>query len=197
MEGGVMSNKIILIGGYCATGKSTFSRELATRLNIPCFNKDTLKETLGDAIGAENIAVIQKLSSTVFMLMMHIAKQFVQSGKICILESNFRPFEIEQLKNAFENYNCECLLFLFKSNPDVLYNRYLERDRAGLRHWVHKDAGEAAEYFKIGNVPLGEISLGETVVVDTTSFDNVDYDKLFAVAKNFMQKSTDDWTAAK
>jgi predicted kinase len=187
-----VTNKIILVGGYCATGKSTFSRKLAARLNIPCFNKDTLKETLGDAIGAENTAVIQNLSGTVFTLMLHIAKQFLQSGKICIFESNFRPSEIEKLKMLFENYKCECLLFLFKGNLDVLYNRYLERDRVGLRHWVHHDAGETAEYFKAGNIPFGAISLGKTVIVDTTSFDSVDYDELFTVAKNFTQNSIDD-----
>ena len=39
-----MNNKIILVSGYCATGKSTFARNLSQSLNIPCFIKDTIKE---------------------------------------------------------------------------------------------------------------------------------------------------------
>jgi len=49
-----MRNKIILVGGYCATGKSTFSLKLSEMINIPCFNKDIIKEVLGDGFGPEN-----------------------------------------------------------------------------------------------------------------------------------------------
>jgi predicted kinase len=80
-----MKNKIIIVGGYCATGKSTFSRELSHLLNIPCFNKDIIKEVLGDGLSPEDNMIDKNGSNTTFMLMLHIAEQFLKTGKICIL----------------------------------------------------------------------------------------------------------------
>ncbi|GBU28229.1 hypothetical protein R84B8_01787 [Treponema sp. R8-4-B8] len=45
-----MNKKIIITGRYCATGKSVFSRKLSGLLNIPCFNKDIIEETLSNVI---------------------------------------------------------------------------------------------------------------------------------------------------
>jgi len=80
-----MSKKIIVIGGYCATGKSVFSRKLSKLINIPCFNKDVIKEILGDGFGPEDNMVFNKGSHTTFLLMLHTAEQFLQVEKSCIL----------------------------------------------------------------------------------------------------------------
>jgi dephospho-CoA kinase len=48
----IMNKKIILVGGYCASGKSVFSRKLSSLLSIPCFNKDIIEEVLGDEFGS-------------------------------------------------------------------------------------------------------------------------------------------------
>ena len=65
-----MNKKIIIIGGYCASGKSVFSRKLSGLLNIPCFNKDIIKEVLGDGFGSENNMVSQKGSFATFLQML-------------------------------------------------------------------------------------------------------------------------------
>ena len=81
-----MKNKIILVGGYCATGKSVFSNKLSNLLNIPCFNKDVIKEVLGDGFGSENNMVELKGSSATFLVMLYIAEKILQSNNICILK---------------------------------------------------------------------------------------------------------------
>jgi predicted kinase len=183
-----MNNKIIIVGGYCATGKSIFSRKLSQLLNIPCFNKDIIKEVLGDGFGSENNMVEQKGIAATFLLMLHIAECFLQTGNVCILESNFKAREIEQLKVLLEKYNCECLTFIFKGDFDVLFDRYMKRDTAEKRHWVHNTAGETADNFKEGHLlaGIGEKGIGQTITVDATSFAEVNYDELFALAKNFI-----------
>jgi len=183
-------NKIIVVGGYCATGKSVFSRKLSRLLNIPCFNKDVIKEVLGDGFGSEFDMVFQKGSFATFLLMLHIAEQFLQAGKICILESNFKSKEIEQIKILSEKYNYECLTYIFKGDFDVLFNRYMERDIVEKRHWVHKTAGETKENFKESHIEfgIGETGIGQIINVDTTSFANVNYDDLFLIARNFLEK---------
>ena len=178
-----MKNKIIIIGGYCATGKSTFSLKLSKSLNIPCFNKDTIKEVLGDGFGPENNMVYHKGSPVTFLLILHIVERFLQAGKECIIESNFNPNEIIQLKILLDKYNCECLSYMFKGDFDILYNRYIQRDNLGERHWVHKPAGENKEAFREGHLKSG---IGEIITIDTTSFANMDYEKLYTIAKKFI-----------
>jgi predicted kinase len=187
----MMKNKIILVGGYCATGKSTFSRKLSQELNIPFFNKDIIKETLGDGFGSESGEVYKKGSAVTFMLMLHIAERFLQAGQTCILESNFKPSETGQIKILLEKYNAECLTFIFKADLDVVFDRYIERDKSVERHWVHL-SGEniSKEAFKTGHIKAGlsEAAIGETICVDATSFDQVNYNELFNTAEKFIFK---------
>jgi predicted kinase len=187
-----MENKIILVGGYCATGKSTFSRELSKLLNIPVFNKDVIKEILGDGFGPENNMVEKKGSAATFLLMLHIAERFLQAGKICILESNFKSKEIDQINVLLKKYNCECLTFIFKGDFAVLFDRYMKRDVSEKRHWVHNTAGENKENFKDAHLGfgIGETTIGQTIITDTTSFTNVNYNELFTAAENFINNLT-------
>ena len=184
-----MKNKIIIIGGYCATGKSTFARTLSRELNIPCFEKDIIKETLGDGFGPESGEVFKKGSFVTFMLMLHIAECFLQAGRACILESNFRVQEFDRIKELLEKYNGECLLFKFKGDLDVIHKRYLERHEAGERHWVHKGGG-TIETFKNAMTErfgLNGVEAERTVDVDATSFDDIDYENLVGIAKGFIK----------
>jgi len=184
-----MENKIIIVGGYCATGKSTFSRRLSEFLGIPCFNKDTIKEVLGDGIGPENNTIHQKGNFTTFILMLHIIEQFLQVGKMCIVESDFVLKESEQIKALLEKYNYKCLTYIFRGDFDALYDRYVERDKIEKRHWVHDISKETRENFKEGHLYFGcgEIGIGQIVEVDATSFEKVDYEKLFSIADNFIK----------
>jgi len=182
-----MENKIIIVGGYCATGKSTFSRKLSKFLGIPCFNKDTIKEVLGDGFGSENNMVCQKGNFATFILMLHIIEQFLKVEKMCIIESDFILKESEQIKALLEKYEYKCLTFIFKGDFDVLYDRYVERDKIEKRHWVHDITKETRDNFKEGHLYFGcgEIGIGQVVNVDATSFENVNYENLLSIAESF------------
>jgi len=182
-----VKNKLILVSGYCAAGKSAFSRELAARLSLPCFNKDTIKEVIGDGFGAENTDVHRKNSAVTFALMLHIAERFLQAGKVCVLESNFRLSESEKINALLAKYGCDCLTFLFTGDLDVLYKRYAEREKTE-RHWVHLTVGEDRDFFVKGHLEGGfdKVKLGRTVCVDATDFAKVDYKELFSVAERFL-----------
>jgi predicted kinase len=181
-------NKIILVSGYCATGKSTFSQKVSEHLKIPYFNKDVIKEVLGDGFGSDNDIVYQKGSVTTFLILLHIVEKLLDIGDICILESNFKLIEIEQIKELLHKYDCECLTFIFKGDFKILFKRYHERDKSGKRHWVHRTAGETEEHFKKGhiNTGIGEIGIGKTIITDTTSFKALNYEELIVIARNFI-----------
>ena len=183
-------NKIIVINGYCATGKSTFSKKLSEILNIPCFNKDILKETMGDGLGSDNNIVFQKGSIATFKIMLYIVERFLKVEQICIVESNFKAYEIEQVKTLLDKYNSKCLTFLFKGNFDILYNRYKNRDNIGERHWVHQTAGETKEIFENGHKKngVGEIGIDKIIEIDTTYFEKINYNELISITKDYIKK---------
>ena len=185
-----MENKIILVSGYCATGKSTFTRKLSELLKIPCFIKDNIKEKLGDGFGPDNNMVMNKGSIVTFMLMLYIVENILNTGNICILESNFKGKEIEELKTLLEKYNCKCLTFIFKADFDIIIKRYKERNILGQRHWVHYSSHEYnKDDFEKGHKKskTGEKGIGKIIVTDTTSFEKVNYEKLFDIAKEFIK----------
>ena len=186
-----MGNKIILVGGCCATGKSTFSNKLSNLLNIPCFNKDVIKEVLGEGFGSIENIVEKKGSSATFLLMLYIAEKTILSKNICILESNFKNNELEQIKVLLEKYNCECLTFIFNGDFDILFKRYMERDLLEKRHWVHNTAGENKEDFENGHkcYKMGEMGLGKIITTDATIFEKINYDELINIAKTFVNNN--------
>ena len=63
-----MNRKIIIVAGYCATGKTTFSQKLSKELNIPCFNKDYIKAALGINLEINSREDSSRLSVTAYNL---------------------------------------------------------------------------------------------------------------------------------
>jgi hypothetical protein len=156
-------------------------------LGIPCITKDTLREAIGNGFG-ENSGLMQDkgfLPATI-NVMMYFAECFLQIGKICILEANFRPPQDEQIEALLEKYDADCLTFLFGGNLEIFWDRYAEREAE--RHWVHHFAGQSRERFINGGIAagFGEFAMGKTVRVDATDFSKIDYDELFAVANQFV-----------
>jgi predicted kinase len=178
-----MKNKIILVTGWNATGKSAFAYRLAKRISTPYFNADAINETVGDGLGPESWEVYKKGNAVTFLLLTHIVERFLQVGKTCILERNFIQPEIEELKILFEKYSCKCLTYMFNGDLDVLGERYYKRER----HWVHskaRDAGVMRRYPE--HRKLMDVEVGQMIYVDATSFEKIDYEALFDVANKFL-----------
>ena len=184
-----MKNKLIIIGGYCGAGKSTFARKLSRFLEVPCFIKDSIKETMGDSFGGDwSPETCKKASAVTFDLMMHIAESFLQVGKPCILEANFKLSEEQVINGLLEKYSAEGLTFIFDGDLDVIYDRYFLREVSGERHWAHLVEGESRNSFKEGQRKgrLTEVAIGHVIRVDASSFAQIDYEDLYSQAKKWM-----------
>ncbi|MDR1689171.1 MAG: ATP-binding protein [Clostridiales bacterium] len=184
-------NKIIIVAGYCATGKSTFARKLSQKLSIPCFCKDTLKEAMADGFGVNSELLETKGSAAATNIMLHIAECFLQTGNVCILESNFRAAQGEEIKKLLEKYNALCLTFLFGGNLEVLWDRYAKR--APQRHWVHLGGGDESkdDFIQVHlSAGIGEVAIGRTIAADATDFAKISYAQLFAEAEEFVSSET-------
>lgn len=129
--------KLLLIMGDLATGKSTFSDILSKRYETNVFNKDSIKEVLGDTIGFSNREENLKLSKATMELMLFIFSEFTKVNKSLILESNFHKEDLERLQEIAAENNYEVLILILRGDINILHERYLNRIFNENRHPVH------------------------------------------------------------
>ena len=132
--------RLLLITGYLATGKSTFSEILSKRYDTILFNKDSIKEVLGDSIGFSNREENLKLSAATTRLMTFIFAEFAKLDKNLILESNFHKSELEQIYEIAAAHQYQVLVLALYGEIPVLHKRYLNRMHHENRHPVHLSA---------------------------------------------------------
>ncbi len=180
--------KIILIGGYCAAGKTTFSQMLKRELSIPCYNKDYIKEILGENIGYADRLENRVLSKTTFLLMAHIAREQIVAGRSVILESNFTREDGDVLRGMFARLGCEPLTYLFLGDLRVIYDRFMTREQSGKRHAVHRTNDFSSfEMFREGIEPLKLFSPGgKCIEVDATNPKTTDFKSLMEQGKLYL-----------
>lgn len=164
--------KLLLITGDIAAGKSTFSKILSERYGIAVFQKDTIKEILGDFIGFRNREENKKLSNAAIELMCHICSRMAITGGNMILEANFHEAELEKLHSIARENQYDVLTLVLQGNPDVLYDRYIHRMTKENRHPVHltttmdvkEDFIKTAEWIRTEKV------IGKTLMIEATDF---------------------------
>jgi len=166
------SNKLLLIMGDLACGKSTFANILSKRYNINFFGKDSIKEVLGDTIGFTNREENLKLSSATMQLMFFLFSEFTKLDKPLILESNFHTNELETLQDTAQKQGYEVLTLVLRGDVEILYQRYLHRAQNENRHPVHLSTTlDVFESFKtyLERSRKEEIP-GEILEIDTNDF---------------------------
>lgn len=165
-------NKLLLITGDIAAGKSTFSRILSERYRAPVFQKDALKEVLGDRIGFQNREENKRLSHAATDLMCHIFSRVAIAGGSLILEANFHEAELEKIHAIARKNRYGVLTLVLRGDAGVLYDRYVHRMNEEGRHPVHLSttAHVREDFFKIAEWIRRERIIGEALVIDATDF---------------------------
>ena len=176
--------KLILIGGVLAGGKSTFSHLVGERFDIPVVNKDRLKEILGDNIPTKNREENKRLSVISFELMMYLAST---EGRAMILESNFKDYEITELKDKLAG--TEILSIVFDGDSSILHKRFCKRLNEN-RHPVHKsqDLTRIEDFVAVIHDLRTVEYPGEIIYVDCTDFSYQNDEKLFLSIEEFLNK---------
>ena len=129
--------KLLLVMGDLATGKSTFSAILSQRYDANVFNKDSIKEVLGDNIGFTNREENLKLSAVTMELMIFLFSEFTKLNKDIILEANFHKADVERLYKMAADHNYDVLTLMLRGDLAILHKRYLNRIYNENRHPVH------------------------------------------------------------
>ena len=164
--------KLLLITGDIAAGKSTFSKILSERYCAAAFQKDTIKEILGDHIGFHNREENKILSNAAIEIMCHIFSQIAVTGHNVILEANFHENELKNLHSIAHERQYDVLTLVLRGNADVLYNRYIHRMNEENRHPVHLattlDVKE--DFVKVAKWIRNERIIGGKLVIEATDF---------------------------
>ncbi len=148
-------------------GKTTLARAVGAELGLPVIEKDAIKETLFDTLGAEDVATSQRLGPPTYALLFEVARASLAAGASLVLEANFFRGTDEGRFAALPPHS---LLQVHCHAPlEVLVERY--RSRIGTRHPGHHDAvrvDELVDRYESGlNGPL-DVE-GELLELDTTS----------------------------
>ena len=178
--------KLILVGGDLASGKSTFANLLGEKYNILVINKDNLKEILGDRIIARDRDENKKLSVISFDLICYILKK--NKGTV-LMESNFKPYEMEELEKITKELNYDVLSYVLKGDNKILHKRFIDR-LDEKRHYVHKsqDFTNIDDFVNTLEELRSVKYLGKVVNIDSSTFD-YQYDKKYTdILEEFLNK---------
>lgn len=140
----MIENKIILIGGMPASGKTTLGKLLAKTLKLPYLDKDTLcdkytnyvvaKETFPNDRSSE--LYTKTLRNLEYEIMFHVALEQVSLELCPVLVSPFSSEFIDEdkmkemerrLKEVNPNY--EMVSVLVEADPDEVKEKIVERNR--------------------------------------------------------------------
>lgn len=152
---------VVLINGLPGSGKSTLARALASRMQFPMISKDTVKESLSEAVG--NIAPSRELGKLASNLIWDLAALIQQP---VLLESFwFRPRDREYVRQGLSRCGHKDSLEIWcEAGEGVAKKRFLTR----VRHSVHEDSDRLADW-QAWEQEAGPLSLGPVLTVDTGS----------------------------
>jgi len=189
-----MGKKIIIVEGYLASGKSTFTIRLSEVINVPYLIKDTFKIALCESVKITNRDEGSRFSAVTFDGMMYVVERLMEAGYPVIIEGNFVPIGIKKVDEAgaikalINKYGYQSLTFKFAGDTSVLYDRYIERNKLPERGDANRDFEEVPyELFSKYCHSLEKFTIGDDVVkIDTTDFDKVDFDSHIEKARCFI-----------
>jgi cytidylate kinase len=179
----VKENLMIIVTGASATGKTTLSKNLATRFILPIINKDEIKELLFDYLGTKDEEWTGKLGMTSFELSYLIVEKLCQTGKPFIIEGNFEnKYAAKVLSDIKSRYNYEVLQIYCHGQVGALYDRYVKRDNSGERDPGHIIRISGLDEFKSRvynkNFKL-DIDGSINIDIDTTNLEMVNMQQVY------------------
>ncbi|MEG0774865.1 AAA family ATPase [Clostridium sp.] len=179
---------MIIVSGASATGKTTLSKNLGERFNLPVINKDEIKEVLFDTIGIKDTEWAMKLGVASFELTFFFVEKLLQTGKSFIVEGNFdNRYSTKSFIDIKSRYNYKTLQIYCHAKEEVLYERYISRDNSGNRHPGHIRLISGFEDYKntINSKPFKlDIEGSTNIDIDTTKFENMNLQEIYDEVEN-------------
>jgi predicted kinase len=183
---------LIIVTGRPAAGKSTLAAWLGKQLSLPVISKDGIKEVLFDQLGWQDREWSKMLGRASVELMYHYAQTQLEANRSVILENAFYPdLASPKLQGLINQYKADALQITCHTDSDVLFERFSQRARLGVRHEGHVDI-QSLDELKVNLKREQPIKLeidGHVVQVDTTDFSALDYEFVLEQVKTIMNNT--------
>jgi predicted kinase len=172
---------IVIVTGLPGSGKTTLSKKLAKKLNLPLINKDAIKELLFDCLGWKDREWSKKLGVATFDLLYYIMEAQMKAEKSFIVESNFKhEFDSKKFLALKKKYYFKPIQIICETKGEIIYRRFKRRVELGNRHPGHRDelvCEEIKNNLLKGDYKSLQIG-GKIIKVDTTSFRSMNIEKI-------------------
>ena len=191
---------LIIIAGMPATGKSTIAKKIAKELSLPILEKDDIKEELFDTVGYKDLTEKRMLDKAATAVLLRCTEEVLKSGQSLIIVNNFESNMRDKVQAMIDRCNCSSVMVFLGGDPEVLYARYVERDKKHMRHQGHTfidrypplpeddvDRSMTREYFRdrFENSGMADFKLdGARIDVDATYPERTDVAALVEMIKN-------------
>jgi predicted kinase len=181
---------VIILAGMPATGKSTLAAKVQEKFGYPILEKDYIKEGLFDTVGFSCYAEKRALDVAANEVLLRWMGAMMKAGQSMIVDNNFDEPSGNKLNQLLKDNRCNVVTVFMNGDPQVLYERYVLRDRLGLRHLGHAMQnhyppleGEDTTFHmtregfdqRFLHLGMHELSWGgERILVDATVLENID-----------------------
>jgi predicted kinase len=148
----------VVVSGLPGSGKTAIAAPLAEQLGLPLLARDSIKESLWDALGAGDLAWSRRLGGASAEVFWRLAAE----ARSAVLDNFFhRAFarRLEALRGPIVEVHCSC-------PPELALERYQSRQR----HPCHFDTSYGVDMFdQWTRTDSGPLALGGPLLeVDTT-----------------------------
>jgi adenylate kinase family enzyme len=161
---------MVIVNGLPGAGKTMLARSLSQRMNLPLISKDTIKEAYSDVFGIApkegharrewSNAHGAAASETMWALA-------AEAAGGAILESWWPRDRAHFLEAGLKRAGIDHpMTVLCEVAPEIARDRFVRRARDGVRHPIHGESPDPADYEWLAAEPL---TFGPVYRVDTTA----------------------------
>jgi predicted kinase len=167
---------LIVVAGPPGSGKTCLASRLGSDLRWPVLSKDTIKESLLDSFGGEDLQTSRDLGQASFKLLIDLAESLYKNGAAFILESAFRRGDGSLLMDKFPG--AQIVQVYCQAEDNICLQRFRDRNNEGRRHAGHADAERESELRSyLGDGLFGVLDIpGHCIEIDTNDFSSQEYE---------------------
>ena len=162
---------LLIVNGPPGVGKSTLATQLGSRLKLPVFHKDELKEVLADAFQKYDVESSRAFERVSYILLYNHAKTFLHQNVSIIIEANFRRSpDTDVFLHELSELGCSVVQLFCSVAEEILVNRYNSRRLA--RHPIHLPYRDSLVLSALSE----RLSVKQTIDLDLSDFDRISYE---------------------